>query len=55
MISFKFCKHCNKVTEMDKKVEYSHGYENIYYTCIECKKTDKEQINKVHYGNDGIR
>lgn len=55
MISFKLCKHCKKITEMVKKTEYSGGYENIYYTCSECGKTDKEQINKVHYGNDGIK
>lgn len=40
---------------MSKKVEYKNGYEDTYYTCSECGHTEKQQINKIHYGNDEIK
>lgn len=55
MSVYKICKKCNQVAEMIKKVEFVGGYENTYYTCSKCGYVEKQQINKVHYGNDGIK
>lgn len=55
MSTYKICKKCNQVTEVIKKVEHDGGYENTYYTCSKCGHVEKQQINKVHYGNDEIK
>lgn len=55
MAIFKECKKCGNIAEMVKKVSYDRGYETIHYTCSKCGNVDKEQINKVHYGNDEIK
>lgn len=54
-MTLKLCKNCKKVAEMIKKTEHDGGYENTYYTCSKCGYVDKQQINKVHYGNDEIK
>ena len=55
MSVYKICKKCNQVAEMIKKVEFVGGYENTHYTCSKCGYVEKQQINKVHYGNDEIK
>lgn len=55
MATYKICKKCNQVAEMIKKVEHDGGYENTYYTCSKCGHIEKQQINKIHYGNDEIK
>lgn len=40
---------------MIKKTNGNFGYDTTYYTCPKCGHVDKEQINRVHYGNDAIK
>lgn len=54
-MTLKLCKNCKNVVEMIKKIEHDSGYENTYYTCSKCGYVDKQQINKIHYGNDEIK
>lgn len=55
MATFKMCKKCHQVVEMIKKSSYHDGWDDTYYTCSNCGYVDKEQINRVHYGNDEIK
>lgn len=52
MATFKKCRNCGQVTEMEKVKNYSGGFEHTYYKCSECGFTEKLSINLVHYGND---
>lgn len=52
MATYKMCKGCKKVVEMIKTRNSDFGYDTTTYTCPECGYIDKEQINRVHYGND---
>lgn len=51
----KKCKNCGKVTEMIREKNCDFGYDTTLYKCSLCGWIDKEQINKIHYGNDGIK
>lgn len=37
---------------MIKTTDSSFGYDTTYYKCPNCGHIDKEQINRIHYGND---
>ena len=52
MTTFKMCKNCKEVVEMLKTTDSSFGYDITYYKCPNCGYVDKEQINRIHYGND---
>lgn len=52
MVTFKMCKNCKEVVEMIKTTDSSFGYDTTYYKCPNCGYVDKEQINRIHYGND---
>lgn len=40
---------------MNKRKEFERGWENTYYICSNCGYIEKQQINKIHYGNDEIK
>ena len=52
MATYKMCKGCKKVVEMIKETNSDFGYDTTIYKCPECGHEDKQQINRVHYGND---
>lgn len=51
-MTLKKCKNCGKVVEMIKEKNSEFGYDTTYYKCSLCGWVDKEQINRIHYGND---
>lgn len=52
MATIKICKKCKQAVEMIKTTDSSFGYDTTYFTCPNCGYETKEQINRVHYGND---
>lgn len=52
MATLKMCKKCKKVVEMIKTTDVSFGYDTTYYTCPNCGYESREQVNRIHYGND---
>lgn len=53
MATFKMCKKCKQVVEMKKTYSGEGGYDTTYYTCPNCGYIETQQINRIHYGNDG--
>lgn len=51
-MTLKKCKNCGKVVEMIKEKNNDFGYDTTFYKCSLCGWVDKEQINRIHYGND---
>lgn len=55
MATFKMCKKCKQVVEMIKSYNGEFGYDTTYYKCPKCGHVETQQINRIHYGNDGIK
>lgn len=54
MSTLKMCKQCKKVVEVIKEKNSDFGYDTTIYKCPNCGYVEKQQINRIHYGNDGI-